>query len=93
MVSVSRDNAEQFIAKQRTVGEYSIVQKRGKKNDLFVVLFGVFEERAQAKKEVQSFKGQNIFPIIRLLSTVQKEVLKKHSENLTSSANQTEKSD
>ena len=84
MVSVSKDSAEQYVAKQATSGEYSIVKKRGKHNDLFVVLFGVFEERSKAKEKVANFKDQTVFPIIRLIATVQSEICKNQSGEFVS---------
>ena len=76
-VSVSKEAAENFIASQSLPGDYTIIQKRGKNKDLFVVLFGVFEDRAKAKLKVEGFKELRLFPLVRRLSAVQSEALKK----------------
>ena len=83
-VSPSQKFAKQFIARQTISGEYAIFTKLGKTGDLFVVLYGIFENRASAKRTVESFKKCGVCAVIYRLSAIQNEIRKKQSENSTS---------
>ena len=80
-VSPSKKSAEQFIAKQTVPGDYAIYAKRRNTSDLSVVLYGVFENRAVAKREAESFKQLGICALIYRLSSVQNEIRKNKALN------------
>ena len=84
-VSPSKKSAEQFISRQTVPGDYAIYAKRRNTSDLSVVLYGVFENRAVAKREAESFKQLGICALIYRLSSVQNEIRK--NKTLNPSAN------
>ena len=81
----SESEAESFLAKQNLAGEYSMYHKQGKNNAWFVVLHGLFENRAKASPHAESFKERGISPLIRRISAVQNEIRKTRKEESSDS--------
>jgi len=77
MMSPSQKSAERFLADQSMSGDYALYHRQGTNNDWFVVLYGIFEDRAKATPKADSFRELGISPLIRRLSAVQTEILKK----------------
>ena len=84
MMSHSQNAAESFLAKQSLSGEYALYHKRGKNTDWYVVLHGIYENRATAKPQAESFKELGVCPLIRRLSSVHTEIRKRIKEESSS---------
>lgn len=76
MMAPMRDSAESFLAKQSPSGQYALYRKLGKSQTWFTVVYGVFEDREQAKLEAENFKKVGISPLVRRFSSVHSEIRK-----------------
>ena len=72
--AISEESAKQHIAKQANPEEFAIFCKRGKTRMLFIVVYGVFEDRAAAKSASAKIANATISPWIRMLSSVHAEI-------------------
>ena len=77
MISSSQSSVDDFLTRQNLSGEYATYRKNRNNKDLFVVVYGVFEDRAKAKAQVESFKKQGAIPVVRRLTDIQNEIQKR----------------
>lgn len=73
-MSSQESRAKKFIAEQAEVGNYSVYRKRGRMNDWYVVVFGIYKDRGTAKMDAQTMKSEGVSPWIRTLATVHTEI-------------------
>lgn len=73
-MSSLEDRARKFISHQAQTGDYAVYRKRGRMNDWFVVVFGIYKDRETAKADSLSMKSEGVSPWIRTLATVHTEI-------------------
>jgi EAL domain-containing protein (putative c-di-GMP-specific phosphodiesterase class I) len=72
--AISEESAIQHIARQEHPEDFAIFCKQGKTRKLFIVVHGVFDNRADAKSASAKFANGSVSPWIRMLSSVQAEI-------------------
>jgi len=74
MSAISEEKAREFVATQTDQGKFIIYPKQGSSRTLYIVAFGVFEDRSSAKVASERFSDGSITPWIKLISAAQSEV-------------------
>ena len=72
--AISEDRANDYIAMQDDPEQFAIFCKQGKTRMLYIVVCGVFEDRAAAKKASGKLADATVSPWIRMLSSVHAEI-------------------
>ncbi len=72
--AISQERAEEHVANQDNPGEFAIFCKPGKTRMLYIVVHGVFEDRASAKVATTRLSSTAVSPWIRMLSGVHAEI-------------------
>jgi len=78
--AISEENARKHIASQSHPEDFAIFCKQGKTRLLYIVVYGVFSDHAEAKKASAKFVGATVSPWIRMLSSVQAEIVSNATE-------------
>ena len=73
-MSSLEDRAMKFIAQQAPTGDYAVYRKRGRMNEWYVVVYGIYKDRAEAKADSLTMKSEGVSPWIRTLATVHTEI-------------------
>ena len=73
-MSSKESKAMDFIAQQAHPRGYAVYRKRGRINDWFVVVYGIYKDRSEAKADSLSMKSEGVSPWIRTLATVHTEI-------------------
>lgn len=72
--AISRKRALEYIAKQDSPEKFAIFCKQGKTRMLYIVVYGVFDDRSAAKTASTKLADAVISPWIRMLSSVHAEI-------------------
>jgi EAL domain-containing protein (putative c-di-GMP-specific phosphodiesterase class I) len=72
--AISLERAEEHVAEQSNPEDYAIFCKPGKTRMLYIVVYGVFEDREAAKQAAAGLNTVALSPWIRMLSGVQNEI-------------------
>ena len=72
--AISEDRALAHVAMQDQPEKFAIFSKQGKTRMLYIVVYGVFEDRAAAKAASGRMANSAVSPWIRLLSSVHAEI-------------------
>lgn len=72
--AISMDRAFEHIAMQENPEEFAVFCKQGKTRMLYIVVYGIFEDRSAAKEASAQLANSSISPWIRLLSSVHAEI-------------------
>ena len=72
--AISQERAEAHVAKQENPEDFAIFCKPGKTRMLYIVVYGVFEDRDTAKEAASKLTSLAVSPWIRMLSGVQTEI-------------------
>ena len=72
--AISKERAQQHIARQAHPEQFAVYKKQGKTRMLYIVAHGIFEDRAAAKTASASLADESLSPWIRLLSSVHAEI-------------------
>ncbi|MGI9519608.1 MAG: EAL domain-containing protein [Pirellulaceae bacterium] len=72
--AISKERAEEHVAAQQNPQDFAIFCKPGKTRMLYIVVFGVFEDRSTAKAATANFSSAAVSPWIRMLSGVHSEI-------------------
>lgn len=72
--AISETRAQDYISTQDNPEQFAIFCKQGKTRMLYIVVCGVFEDRAAAKKASGNLADATISPWIRILSSVHAEI-------------------
>jgi EAL domain-containing protein (putative c-di-GMP-specific phosphodiesterase class I) len=73
-MSSLESRATKFVAQQALPGDYAVYRKRGRINDWYVVVFGIYKDRETAKADSLTMKSEGVSPWIRTLSTIHTEI-------------------
>ena len=73
-MSSKESKALDFIAQQAHPRGYAVYRKRGRINDWFVVVYGIYKDRSEAKADSLTMKSEGVSPWIRTLATVHTEI-------------------
>lgn len=73
-MSSLEDRALKFVAQQAQARGFAVYRKRGRINDWFVVVYGIYKDRADAKSDSLTMKSEGVSPWIRTLATVHTEI-------------------
>ena len=74
MTSSYERAANDFLASQTEEGDYAIYRKTGRNKIWYVVAFGVFEDRDDAKKATELFQAADSLAWVRRVSAVHAEI-------------------
>ena len=72
--AISEERAQQHIARQQNPDQFAVFCKQGKTRMLYIVVFGIFEDRSAAKAASAKLANAAVSPWIRMLSSVQAEI-------------------
>ncbi len=72
--AISLERAESYVAKQERPQDFAVFCKPGKTRMLYIVVYGVFENREAAKEATVRLSSLAVSPWIRMLSGVQTEI-------------------
>ncbi len=72
--AISRERAEKHVAEQENPDQFAIFCKPGKTRMLYIVTYGIFEDRAAAKAATAHLSAGAVSPWIRMLSGVHAEI-------------------
>jgi septal ring-binding cell division protein DamX len=72
--AISEARAQDYISRQDDPEQFAIFCKQGKTRLLYIVVCGVFEDRAAAKKASGKLADATVSPWIRMLSSVHAEI-------------------
>ena len=73
-MSSQQSRAEKFISEQPQTGNYAVYRKQGRINEWYVVVFGIYKDRAEAKADSLTMKSEGVSPWIRTLAAVHTEI-------------------
>lgn len=73
-MSSLESRATKFVSQQAQQGDYAVYRKKGRINDWYVVVFGIYEDRETAKTDSLTMKSEGVSPWIRTLATVHTEI-------------------
>jgi EAL domain-containing protein (putative c-di-GMP-specific phosphodiesterase class I) len=73
-MSSQESRAKKFVAQQAKQGDYAVYRKRGRMNDWYVAVYGIYQDRATAKADSLTMKSEGVSPWIRTLATVHTEI-------------------
>ena len=74
--AISEERAVEHVLSQDDPGEFAIFAKEGKTRMLYIVCYGIFEERSAAKVVAEQLADASISPWIRMLSSIHAEIEK-----------------
>ena len=80
MFSSNKGEAEEFIRKSDIDGDYAIYCKLGSMREWYVVVFGIFDSREQAKTVSSNFENTGFSTWVRSLISVKGEALNLETE-------------
>ena len=72
--AISEDRANDYISMQENPEQFAIFCKQGKTRRLYIVVCGVFEDRAAAKEASKKLADATVSPWIRMMSSVHAEI-------------------
>lgn len=72
--AISEERALEHIAAQENPDEFAVFCKQGKTRMLYIVVYGIFEDRAAAKVASAKLESAAVSPWIRMLSSVHAEI-------------------
>ncbi len=72
--AISQQRAMEHVALQENPERFAIFCKQGKTRMLYIVVYGVFEDRTTAKAASAKLANASVSPWIRMLSSVQAEI-------------------
>ena len=72
--AISRERAEEYVNRRDDSEQFAIFSKPGKTRMLYIVVYGVFEDRASAESSSQAADNSAVSPWIRMLSGVHSEI-------------------
>lgn len=72
--AISMERAQEHIARQANPDEFAVFEKQGKTRMLYIVVHGIFEDRAAAKEASAKLDDASVSPWIRMLSSVHAEI-------------------
>lgn len=72
--AISQQRAKEYIANQENPEEFAVFCKQGKTRMLYIVVYGVFADRAAAKAASAKLADSAISPWIRMFSSVHAEI-------------------
>ena len=72
--AISQERAQEHISKQENPEQFAIFCKQGRTRMLYIVVYGVFEDRSAAKAASTELADATISPWIRMLSSVHAEI-------------------
>jgi EAL domain-containing protein (putative c-di-GMP-specific phosphodiesterase class I) len=74
MFTSKLDGAKSFVAQQEQPGDYAIYRKWSSKREWYVVIYGIYKDRAEAKADTTFFSGTAHTTWIRKMSEIHTEV-------------------
>jgi len=83
MFTAKQENATEFVAQQTVSGDYTIYRKWSSNRDWYVVVFGVYEDRAIAKSDVELFEDSKHSTWVRKMADIHEEVRSVDNANAT----------
>ena len=73
-MSSLESRAMKFVAKQSRGGDYAVYRKKGSISEWFVVVYGVYKDRATAKAAAATLKSVGVSPWLRSIQSVHDEI-------------------
>ena len=72
--AISEGRAIEHVFAQKDPGNFSIFGKQGKTRMLYIVCYGIYEDRAAAKEVAEQLADSSVSPWIRMLSSIHAEI-------------------
>jgi EAL domain-containing protein (putative c-di-GMP-specific phosphodiesterase class I) len=72
--AISEERAQEHVSMQKDKDQFAIFKKMGKTRVLYIVTFGSFKTRSEAKLAAANLANTSVSPWIRLISSVQAEI-------------------